>query len=184
MIKSIFKFPIEDKARIRFCLRINSFVIIFGLVICAICADSSLIHFGPHKDLYIIGVNIDTWPKFEGLSFFIILIQISLLFTEDLAIPVIEFTVYNRECSHIDDFSRSEMFFYSIAVYVTKAILKGLKFFLMTEGLDMIIILFLAEELTTVYTIFLLLESKTFNETHHLQKLESNHISNFFLNFF
>jgi len=108
---------------------------------------------------------------------YIIIIQISLLFTEEFALPVLEFTVYNPQCEVIDGFEELELMVLTIIVYFTKGILKGLKLLLLVESIDSIVLLFLAEEIVTVYTVSILLKQKKFLiGTRDLSKSNANFI--------
>jgi hypothetical protein len=175
----------DDKKKLIICLRINIAVILLGCIICITHADFNFIKIGPRDDLYMIGVKVNTYFIYLEFAMYSMLMQIALLFTEEFALPVIEFTVYNPQCDAIEGFVDTEMLVYTVLIFITKGALKGLKIYLVTESLDSIILLFLAEELTTVYTVSLLCKTKRFiPKNPDLFRSEANMIGQVFKSIF
>lgn len=167
----------DDRRKLTTCVKINVCVISIGILICILNADFKKIRFGPSDDLYVVGIQVNTISLYIGFALYIITIQISLLFTEEFALPIIEFTVYNPQCEVIERFEELELMVLSIGVFFTKGILKGLKLLLAVESIDSIILLFLAEEIVTVYTVSILLKQKKFiTRTQDLSKSDANFI--------
>lgn len=167
----------NDRKKLTTCVKINTCVILIGILICFSNADFRKIRFGPSDDLYVVSIQVNTFPLYIGFALYIIIIQISLLFTEEFALPVIEFSVYNPQCEIIDSFEELELMVLTVGVFVTKGILKGLKLLLAVESIDSIVLLFLAEELVTVYTVSILLKQKKFvTRTQDLSKSDANFI--------
>lgn len=167
----------DDRGKLTTCIKINIFVIIIGILICLKNADFTQLKLGARDDLYAIGVQLNTWVLYGGFAIYLMSVQISLLFTEEFALPIIEFSVYNPQCEVIDFLDEWELKILSILVFVTKGILKSLKIILAVESIDSIILLFLAEEITTTFTVSMLLKQKKFTRISNIQKSESNLIS-------
>jgi hypothetical protein len=175
----------DDKTKLWVCIRINLFVILIGVLICLIHGDFSRVNIGPRDDLYIIGVQVNNYYLYTVFAIYTMMMQIALLFTEEFALAVIEFTVYNPQCDAIEGFEKIEMIFLTIIVFVTKGALKVLKIYMVTESLDSILLLFFAEESITVITVRLLVEPKKFiPKTTDLFKSEANTISQLFKTIF
>ena len=167
----------DDRKKLTNCVKLNLIVIVIGVLICLKNADLSLVRIGPRDDLYAIGVQLNTVPFYIGFALYLTIVQITLLFTEEFALPVIDFSVYNPQCEIIDLFDEIELKILTILVFITKGILKSLKILLAVESIDSIILLFLAEEIATIYTVSILLKQKKFSKITDISKSEANMIS-------
>lgn len=167
----------DERGKLTTCVKINIFTIILGVLICLKNADFSQLKLGPRDDLYAIGVQLNTIPLYVGFALYLMMIQVSLLITEEFALPTIEFSVYNPRCEIIEFLDEWELKLLSIFVFITKGILKALKIILAVESIDSIILLFLSEEITTMYTVSILLKQKKFTKISETSRSDANFIS-------
>ena len=149
--------------KLTLCIRFNLFVIGLCIFFFLVCAEPGSFRFGPADDFEVVGIKINTWPRYGVFVLLIVLIQEALLFTEEFAAPVLEFTVYNPQCDVIIDFTRMELQIFTNLVYMTKGALKMFKVMILIARLDALLFTYLAEELTTIVTVHVILSQKKFN---------------------
>ena len=149
--------------KLKFCLKLNLFVLGLCFIFFIGCVEPGTFRFGPSPDYVVLGAHIDTWPKYITFNSLIVLIQQALLLTEEFALPYIEFTVYNYKCTTIKDFTRLVMQLMTNGIYSSKEALKYTKMMIMISRVDALIFTYLAEELLSIVTVYIILGEKAFS---------------------
>lgn len=148
--------------KLKFCLRLNLFVIGLCVAFFIGCAEPDALQFGPSDDFVVLGVQINTWARYVVFNALIVLIQQALLLTEEFALPYIDFTVYNFKCVTIADFTRLGMQLMTNGIYSSKEALKYIKMMILISRPDALLFTYLAEELLSIVTVYIILGEKTF----------------------
>lgn len=158
--------------KLSLCIKFNLFVIGMCVFFFLVCAEPGSFTFGPSDSFEVVGIKINTWTRYITFVMLIILIQEALLMTEEFAIPILEFTVYNPQCDIIIEFSRMELQLFTNVLYMTKEALKLFKVMILIARLDALLFTYLAEEITTIATVHIILSQKSFRLD--TQRVEEN----------
>ena len=126
--------------------------------------DDAYFRVGPHADLTILSVKIDSWYRWYALVVFLGLMGLSDVLTDELAHPVLSFTIYNPDKRHIVEFDKNELQILANLTYLTAAIKRVLLVLVQISQFDLAVMHILITEIATVFTIRSLLNEKTFSE--------------------
>jgi hypothetical protein len=120
--------------------------------------------FGPSDTFMIVSVRINTWAKYICLLALITIVQVSVVFANELGGPALGFRVYNPDAHTITDFSKNELQFYANAHFMLNG-LRGVPMALVSiVQIDIAIWNVLVSELCSFATIRILLNQKKFPE--------------------
>jgi len=122
----------------------------------------SYFRLGPHDDLTVLAVPIDTWARWWALALFLSLMGLADVLTEELANPVLTFTIYNPDKRIIAGFGRFELQVLANLTYLTSALKRLLLVLVQISQCDLALVHIAVTELATVFTIRTLLAEKTF----------------------
>lgn len=123
---------------------------------------------GPHADLVIISVKIDTWQKYGLLLGLIAIVESSRIVVEEIGMPVLGFSIYNPDKKVVTEFSKNELQFFANAMFFISAIRGVLQMMVQISQLDVAIWGVIISQCASVVTIRHLLNQKTFgNENDH-----------------
>ena len=117
---------------------------------------------GPHSDLIIMGITINTWTKYWWLQFAIAIIEISDTYTSENAFPILGFNVYNPDKKVITEFSRAELQCYSNTMTIIQSIKRVMLMIITISQIDIAMLKVIYGEITTIFTVRALLAEKTF----------------------
>ena len=165
----------SQKEDLKFCILLNAAVMLaiaFGL--CSFSSHVGYFRWGPHSDLIIIGITIDNWVKYLVLQIVIAIIEISNVYTSENALPILGFNVYNPDKLEITEFSSmNELQYYANTMYFIQSIKNVMLVVISITQIDIALLKVIYGELTTIYTVRMLLTKKTFpnnNEYINLSK--------------
>ena len=113
-------------------------------------------------------MTIDTPLKYFSLCLFIFVLNLSEIFLNDLACPIIQFSTYNPYKTKITEFSRFELEFYSNAIYLTGALKKMLQIFIALSQIDIAFISILSSQISVSLAINYLLNNKEFIDNDYI----------------
>ncbi len=136
------------------------------MVLVTVFAESSPYwRIGYNEDLIVISVKINSASKYAALLMLIAFINASRVIVEEIGMPILSFSIYNPDKKVIQGFGKNELQVYANAMYVVS----GLRGVLMTvvsiTQVDLAIWSLLASEVASIYTIRMLLNEKTFEES-------------------
>jgi hypothetical protein len=154
----------SQKEDVKFCILLNG-AIMLAIAVGLSCFSSHIGYFrwGPHSDLIIIGITIDNWFKYTVLQIVIAIIEISNVYTSEKAMPVLGFSVYNPDKKEITEFSSMyELQIYANSMFMIQSIKNVMLVVLSITQIDIALLKVLYGELTSFYTIRILLSDKTF----------------------
>lgn len=156
----------EPRDKLRFCIVVNTVLLVVVLAFVFAFADSSAGYwgFGPSDDLYVISIKVDSWSKYFGILIVAAMIQVIKVVVEEFGMPVVGFSIYNPDKREIDDFTKNELQFYGNAMFLTSAIRDVFLIVISVTRVDLALWNVIVGEITTIYTIRVLLNEKTFAE--------------------
>jgi len=148
------------------CLTGNMLVLmIVGSAVYACGTSGNYWRFGPHPDLVIIAVQIDTWRKYGLLLALITIVESSRVMVEEFGMPILGFSIYNPDKKVVSEFSKNELQFFANAMFFISAIRGVLLVMVQISQLDIALWGVLISQCASVITIRHLLNEKTFVHT-------------------
>jgi len=127
-------------------------------------SHSQYFSFGPNPGLVVISVAIKDWNTYGCLLGIIALINTVEVLSAEMGMPVLGFTIYNPKEKHITEFTKNELQLYANIMFVISALRKVFMTMVAITQIDIALFSVLIKELTSVVTIRLLLNEKTFGE--------------------
>ena len=115
-----------------------------------------------------------------GLLLFIAIFRIIKVIVTEIADPILSFTIYNPDKKNIDNFGKNELQFYGNTLYFIDSIRYVFTIMIAVTQIDIALFDTLIGELTTVFTIRMLLNEKTFTNSEYINiengDLETNEL--------
>lgn len=140
---------------------------------------SSYFNIGWSKHFVFVSVTINTPIKYFGLCTFITVLNVSEVFLNDIAGPIITFSTYNPYKKNINDFSRFELELYSNIIFFIQTIKLFFKVLTTLSQIDIAIISVLSSQFAAFLTIRFLLDFKTFQVNYDSnENLEISSLTN------
>lgn len=155
----------ETRLKLRYCVVLNIFlftIIIITVALCKSDSNTSYTTFGPNNNLYILSVPINTVGKYIGLQFFLLFIECSRVFINEVATPILGFNIYNPDKKVITEFTKNELQIMANIMWAINSLTNGLFVMITISQLDIAILRIIYSEITTVFTIRMLLNEKEF----------------------
>ena len=169
-----------NKKRLRGCVLANFFILIF-VFLCIILFDdhkSKYWRWGPHPDFILISTVIDNWTSYGILLFLVAFLKISQCYISEVAHPIIGFNIYNPDKKVITEFTKFELQLYGNSMYAIDAIRTVLMIMMSITQVDIAVWGVICSEGTSLFTIRMLLNDKTFSPSdEHIELEEMNESS-------
>ena len=150
--------------RLQYCVLGNA-VLLITIVFCLFIlgkSDSPYWNIGPNDSLIVINVALNTWLKYVVFLFFLFLFKVLQVIIAEIAHPIIGFNIYNPDKKKITEFSKLELQVYGNAMYLIDGIRNALLVMVTISQIDIALFGVFVSEFTSVYTIRMLLNEKTF----------------------
>ena len=155
--------------KIRIYLILNTLLVIFiGFYITNFATNSTYFRIGPNDDFIFISVSIDTNEKYISLLVLIFFNDLIRVIVQELGDPVLGFNVYNPDKTEIREFSKSQLYFYTNAMYFVSNIRDIFNVLINVTQIDIALFSVLVEQMVTSVTIYMLLNEKKFINTKEL----------------
>ena len=123
---------------------------------------SKYFRWGWNDDLILISIPINTQKRYLYTILFISIMRISHVIIGEIAHPIIGFNIYNPDKKEITEFSKIELQMYGNLMYLIEGFKNILTVMLSITQIDIALISMLVSEITSIYTINMLLNEKTF----------------------
>jgi len=161
----------EVKKKLQLCILVYGILLILIVIIINFFqTKSTYFRWGvPKKDeepLIIISVNIDNYYKYFSLLFLITIIRIIKVGVTEIADPIITFNIYNPDKKNIEDFGKNELQFYGNMLYLIDNLRYVFTLMITISQIDLAVYGVLVGEITSIFTIRMLLNEKTFNNNY------------------
>jgi len=155
---------LTPRSKIWICLFINGIVLCIVSAVVIILRDdaSSYFRIGPNDDLIVVSVRVNTISRYLILLSFICLIRISEVFVNELATPVLGFSIYNPDKKVITEFGKNELQLYANTMFGINAIRDVFMIVITVTQIDLALLSTIVSQVTTFFTIRILLNEKKF----------------------
>ncbi len=168
----------SQREKLRFCVIVNSVLLIGIVSMVSIFADpnNSYLQIGPNDTLVVISVKIDTMNKYLGLLFGLAIVEITRVIIEEIGMPIIGFAVYDPERKIINEFGKNELNIYANAMYTMSSVRERLMVLVSISQIDIAFFALIVGQITSIYTIRMLLNEKKFVETKYAKIRQSDEV--------
>lgn len=153
------------KYTLKWCVLVNVCLLAFLVSMCALFTDTKknvYMRYGPNESLNILGITIDTWPKYVLLQLCIFAFQIADTIIQEFASPVLGFNIYNPDKKEITDFTRFELQFFAQSFWLINNIKSAIMLIISITQMDLAMSKVVYSEIAGIYTIATLIAQKTF----------------------
>ena len=150
--------------RLFYCVFVNLLVLSVVTVLIIVFRDSKsrYFRFGPHDDLEVISVFINTWTKYLLFVLVLGILKICEVIVHEFGFPLISFRVYDPDKMVITDFSKNELQVYTNLMCLAGSLRMVLFTVITVTQIDIALINCVIAELTSVFTVRALLNKKNF----------------------
>ena len=164
---------VRDKVKVS--LFLNSTSVLLAAIILWTLNDGGggYFSFGPNSNLRVLSATIDTWTKWTVLVIFISIMGFADVISEEIGMPVLNFTIYNPDKKYINEFSKNQLQLCANLTYLVISVKRILLTVLQVTQFDLALIHVIVTETTTIFTIRHLLNEKEFGE-HGSERLTRN----------
>jgi len=153
----------NKKTKLKICLIANLILLLLvSLLMLIFDENDKYCRLGPHRDLIILSLKIDSWNKYYMILAVISFVKILKVFIQELAMPILDFSIYNPDKKVITDFSKNELQFYANAMYLISSLRSVCELVVTISQLDLAIFSVIVSESASFFTIRILLHEKTF----------------------
>lgn len=156
------------------CIFINA-LSLFVLIVFCICFSENNIPFmklGPQSTLVVLGITVNTWTRYCFLQLFICCFQVTDVIVNEFANPILGFNVYNPDKKEITEFTKFQLQFYCQSMWFITNLKTALLLLVSISQIDIAISKVVYAEITSIYTIRTLINSKVFvNLNNDLQEV-------------
>ena len=135
--------------------------------------NDSYFNIGWSKNFMFFSVVINTPSKYFILCSFIILMNVTEILMDNIAVPIIQFSTYNPYKSTIVDFTRSELEVYSNLLFFIQIIRRFLLVFVTLSQIDIAIISWASSQTSAFFAIKYLLDNKHFSREYRYVEMDA-----------
>lgn len=124
-----------------------------------------------------MSIRIDTPAKYTGLLALIAVINWSKVIVDNVAMPILNFTIYNPDKKHITELSKYELHMFGNAMYMIVNLRRLLLTIVTISQIDIALWSIISSQFTLAYTIYTLLNEKSFHHKQtHSNSQDTSHI--------
>lgn len=153
----------NQRTKIIACLIGNFFIFCIVTSFCLIKGESSKYYFfGPSDDLVIVSIKINTWTRYILLLLIITIMDAFKVIVEEIGMPILDFSIYNPDKKVIIEFGKVELQIYGNLMFLFSSLRNVFSILIIVSQIDISIFSVIVDNVTTIFTIRLLLNEKTF----------------------
>tara|TARA_Y100000741_G_scaffold281829_1_gene221619 strand:- start:3075 stop:3587 length:513 start_codon:yes stop_codon:yes gene_type:complete len=161
----------ENRNKLKWC-SIIYFIFLSIIIIIVFCFQSydKYFRYGVpdegQEPLVVLSVKIDNYYKYMCVLGLIAGIRIIKVTVSEITDPILSFTIYNPDKKNIVDFTKNELQFYANFLYLIGSIRYVFTLMITITQIDLALFSVLVGEITSLFTIRMLLNEKTFNKNY------------------
>jgi hypothetical protein len=153
----------HDRLRIRLCIIVNLALLLIIVCISAILSShNKYFRVGPNKELILLDIHIDNWYKYLIVQILIFINQVIDIIINDIATPILGFTIFNPDKKYIVGYGRYEIQLYANTMWLINNLRGVLTVLVTISQIDIAILRVVYSEITSIFTIYYLLKDKEF----------------------
>lgn len=165
----------QVRKKLYYCVAGNlvSLAVVMSVVAALNDGTSSYFKLGPHDNLVLVSVHINTWARWCFALLFIGMLRVCDVIVNEIGSPVLGFNIYNPDKQHIDEFTKNELQFLANSMWFINAMRDVLMTVIAVTQIDLALGSVFMSQVASVYTVRLLLNEKTFASAATTEALES-----------
>jgi hypothetical protein len=169
----------KNNHKLRYCVIINFVLFLIILFVILICKDNDNYYmtYGPNENLYVLSIKINTTQKYICLQLFLLFVEFSSVFTNEIASPILAFNIYNPDKKIITEFTKNELQLLANLMWLINSLTASLFVMITISQIDIAILRTIYSEITTVITIRMLLNEKEFTTEDQIDDVELEHLT-------
>ena len=162
--------------KIKICVFFNLLLVIAIIIIITLNADKKLLKIGYSNELYIIGVQINSFNKYLLLHFIIFTIEFCYTLIYEYANPIVYFNIFNIDKKEITEFGKLELQIYAQSLWFLCSLKNAIMIIVSITQLDIAISKVIYNEIAVAIVIRILLNNKIFikNNSIILEEIKIN----------
>lgn len=150
------------KRKIEVCIMTNLMLLICIVSLIYQFADNETLAIGYSDDLIVLGIAIDTLPKYIMLHITMFVIEFLHSIIYEYANPIMYFNIFNDQKKYISDFSKVELQVYAQSLWFLTSIKNGFMLLVSVSQIDITIAKVIYGEIAIAIVIRNILNSKIF----------------------
>lgn len=156
----------SNNRRLRICILVNFALLISIACMTIFLRDDNDKYFtlGPNENLSVMSVKINNKNRYILLQLFLFVTEFTRVIVNEIASPILGFNIYNPDKKIITEFDKNELQIMANCMWVINSLLQALYVMVTISQIDIAILRVVYSELTTIYTIRLLLNEKQFSK--------------------
>ena len=169
----------KNNYKLRYCVILNFILFFIILFVILICKDNNNYYmtYGPNDNLYILSIKINTQQKYIFLQFFLLFVEFSRVFTNEIASPILGFNIYNPDKKIITEFTKNELQLLANMMWLINSLTNSLFVMITISQIDIAILRTIYSEFTTIITIRMLLNEKKFIYEDNVDPIELDNLN-------
>lgn len=154
--------------KLKLCVISNLLLLVSSILIISLVGskETDYWNYGPNDNLVIINIHINTLTKYYSLLIFIAVFKCLQVIISEIAHPIIGFNIYNPDKKVISDFTKFELQIYANTMYMIDSIRGVLMIMITITQIDIALFGALISEVTSIFTIRMLLNEKKFKSKY------------------
>lgn len=169
----------KNNYKLRYCVILNFILFFIILFVILICKNNNNYYmtYGPNDNLYVLSIKINTQQKYIFLQFFLLFVEFSRVFTNEIASPILGFNIYNPDKKIITEFTKNELQLLANMMWLINSLTKSLFVMITISQIDIAILRTIYSEITTIITIRMLLNEKKFIYEDNVEPIELDNLN-------
>jgi hypothetical protein len=164
----------KNNYKLRYCVILNLILFLIILFVVMICKDNNNYYmtYGPNENLYVLSIKVNTPQKYIFLQFFLLFVEFSRVFTNEIASPILGFNIYNPDKKIITEFTKNELQLLANMMWLINSLTGAIFVMITISQIDIAILRTVYSEMTTIITIRMLLNEKKFICENNVEPIE------------
>lgn len=154
----------NNNKRLKYCIIANFILLCFISLLIMFMreTDDKYFKIGPNDNLSIMSVKINTNARYLLLQILLAFVEIIRVIVNEIASPILGFNIYNPDKKVITEFSKNELQIMANCMWFINNLISALSIMVTISQVDIAILRVIYADLTSVYTIRMLLNEKEF----------------------
>lgn len=166
---------ISAKTKLVYCIIANFAILCLAIIIVVMLKDeaSKYFRFGPNEDLILVSVKVNTWVRWVMSLVVIGIFRVGEVIVNEIGSPILGFSIYNPDKTHITEFTKNELNFLANSMWIINGIRGVFMIVISITQFDLALASVVISEITSIFTIRMLLNEKTFGTHEKLTETET-----------
>lgn len=152
--------------KLRLCIIGNAVTLVAVVALIAVFDDGGTYwRMGPSEDLIVVNIQIHTMYRYIVLLCLLGVLNVIQVISEDIAFPILGFTIYNPDKRHICNFGKLELQICASTMSIITSLRSVFTILIAITQADIAIFSVLSKEIASCFVIRMLLNAKTFSDS-------------------